>query len=123
MTHKETVILARFVKAACPQQAIDKYTPDAWHDLLGDLDLADCRTAATAVAKRQPFVAPAEIRAEVQRVRDDRIARALLPVPDVDPDKPARTWKRSRKASSTSLTACACLVASRRHPVTRDDCN
>ena len=58
MTHAETVLLTRYVKACCPQQAIDEYTPDAWHDLLGDLALADCRAAAAAVAKRQPFVAP-----------------------------------------------------------------
>lgn len=61
------MILARFVKACCPQQAIDEYTPDAWHELLGHLELADCREAAVMVARRQPFVAPAEIIAEVAR--------------------------------------------------------
>ena len=66
MTHAETVLLTRYVKACCPQQAIDRYTPDAWHDLLGDLAPEDCRAAVVTVAKRQPFVAPAEIRAEVR---------------------------------------------------------
>lgn len=61
------MLLTRYVKACCPQQAIDEYTPDAWHDLLGNLGLADCRAAVAAVAKRQPFVAPAEIIAEVKR--------------------------------------------------------
>ena len=69
MTPTETVLLTEYVRACCPQQAIGEYTPDAWHDLLGDLDLADCRAAAAAVARRQPFVAPSEIRAEVGRAQ------------------------------------------------------
>ena len=48
MTPHETLLLTRYVKACCPQQAIDEYTPDAWHDLLGDLSLADCRAAVVA---------------------------------------------------------------------------
>ena len=81
MTPQETVLLTAYVKACCPQQAIGEYTPDAWHDLLGDLELTDCREAVAAVAKRQPFVAPAEIRAEVKRIRADRLARTPLPAP------------------------------------------
>lgn len=69
MNRQEAVALTRYVKAYCPQQAIDEYTPDAWHDLLGDLDLDTCRQAAGRVARRQPFVAPAEIRAEVRTER------------------------------------------------------
>ena len=73
--------MPHYVKACCPQQAIGEYTPDAWHDLLGDLELTDCREAVAAVAKRQPFVAPAEIRAEVKHIRADRLARTPLPAP------------------------------------------
>jgi hypothetical protein len=69
MTPRETVILTRYVKALCPQQAIDEYTPNAWHDLLGDLSAVECRAAAIAVARRQPFVAPSEIIAECGRAR------------------------------------------------------
>jgi hypothetical protein len=91
MTHAETVALARYVKACCPQQAIDEYTPDAWHDLLGDLTLADARAAAREVARRQPFVAPAEIRAEVRRIRADRLDRAVLDAPPAElTDNPGR---------------------------------
>lgn len=73
MTPRETVVLCRYVKACCPQQQVDEYTPDAWHDLLGDLELADCREAVKTIASRQPFVAPAEIRAEVRRIRTQRL--------------------------------------------------
>jgi hypothetical protein len=65
MTPAETVILVRYIAACCPQQRIDSYTPDAWHDVLGDLQLADCRDAVRALAQTQPFVAASEIRAKV----------------------------------------------------------
>jgi len=73
MSPAEAVMLCRFAKACCPQQQFDEYTPDAWHELLGDYPFDDCKAAVTAVAKRQPFVAPAEIRAEVRRIRYRRI--------------------------------------------------
>lgn len=82
MNSQEAVVLTRLVAAACPQQAIDEYTPDAWFDLLGDLDFADCRAAVVTVGKSQAFIAPAEIRAEVRRIRNDRVAHALIPAPD-----------------------------------------
>jgi hypothetical protein len=82
MTNEETVILTRYVKAACPQQAMDRYTPDAWHDMIGDLSLAECKQAVVAmVGRRQPFIAPAEIRTEVARIRTERIARSVIPAP------------------------------------------
>ena len=81
MTPEETLVLARYVKACCPQQAMDTYTPEAWHDLLDDLTLADCREAVREVAKRQPFVAPSEIRAEVRRIHGERLARNPVPAP------------------------------------------
>lgn len=92
MTPSETVLLTEYIRACCPQQAIGEYTPDAWHDLLGDLSLADCKAAVAAVAKRQPFVAPAEIRAEVRTIREQRLQDTEVPadllVPFVD-DPPA----------------------------------
>jgi len=94
MTPRETVILARYVKALCPQQAIDEFTPDAWHDLLGDYSLDEARAAAATVARRQPFVAPAEMIAECDRERRaalGRVRRAQLDaqVPDVPAISPA----------------------------------
>ena len=88
MTPREAVMLCRYVKACCPQQQVDEYTPDAWHDLLRDLQFNDCRAAVAAVASRQPFVAPAEIRAEVRRIRAERLHDfQYVPVEgDNDPD-------------------------------------
>lgn len=85
MTPTEATMLARIARAACPQQHFDKYTPDTWFDLLGDLDFEDAREALQEVAKRQPFVAPAEIRAQVVKVRRERSRRHVIPaIPDPD---------------------------------------
>lgn len=74
-------MLVRYVKACCPQQAIDEYTPDAWFDLLGDLSAEDCLRAVRAITQRQPFVAPSEIRDEVRSIRNERLDSGLLPAP------------------------------------------
>jgi hypothetical protein len=75
MTHEETVVITRYVKALCPQQAIDRYTPIAWHDLLGEFTETECHAAIAAVARRQPFVAPSEIIAEVRLARRAELGR------------------------------------------------
>lgn len=91
MTPDEVVVLARYVRALCPGQKFDEFTPDAWHDVLADFGLADSRAAAAAVAKRQPFVSPAEIITEIRKHRDDRADGYQGPglsaaIPDADPD-------------------------------------
>lgn len=73
MTPQEALLLTRYVKACCPQQAIDEFTPEAWHDILGDLRLEDCRAAVVAIKRRAVFVDPSEIRAEVKEIRNRRI--------------------------------------------------
>ena len=75
MTPIEAASLCKFTTAACPQQAIDEYSPDAWAELLDDIRFEDAKVAVKAVAKRQPFVAPAEIIDEVKRLRADRVRR------------------------------------------------
>jgi hypothetical protein len=91
MKPTDAVVLKEYVKACCPQQRFTEYTSDAWFDLLGDLDLDDCKQAVQAIAKRQPFVAPAEIRAEVRRARELRLARTPLPAPPAElADEPGR---------------------------------
>jgi len=104
MNRQETVALTRIVAAACPQQAIDDYTPDAWYELLDDLTFADCREAVRVIGRRQPFMAPAEIRAEVRRIRNDRIARTVLPAPPPElTDDPAAY----REALAANIQAAA----------------
>ncbi|GAA4928922.1 hypothetical protein GCM10023224_05360 [Streptomonospora halophila] len=101
MTPSETTTLARLARACCPQQHFDEYTPDAWHDLLGDLAFDDCREALVAAAKAKPFVSPAEIRSEVKRIRKDRLANADLALPPADPD--ARDYSAQLKQMLSTL--------------------
>lgn len=90
MNAQEAAVLCRYVAACCPQQKIDEYTPGAWADLLIDVRLIDAKEAVRTVLGRQPFIAPAEIIAEVKRTRGRRIAQhpPLIPPPDVD----ERVW-------------------------------
>lgn len=86
MTPDQTVILARYVRALCPQQKFDEYTPDAWHDILFPFRLEEARTAAAAIASKQPFVSPGEIATDIRRTRADRLNRHTDPTPSADPD-------------------------------------
>lgn len=103
MNATEAAMLCRFAKAACPQQKIDEYTPDVWLDLLGDLRFDDAKTALLAVAAKQPFVAPAEIRAEVRRIRSKRIA-----------DAEASIVPPAELADRPTADTCAWLAAEKR---------
>jgi hypothetical protein len=75
MTRSEAVLLCRFAKACCPQQAFDELTPDAWFELLRDLRFEDCKEAIVKVVRQKPFVSPSEIRSHISSVRTDRIMR------------------------------------------------
>lgn len=87
MNKPEAITLCRLAKAACPQQAIDEYTPDAWFELLNDLRFEDAKEALFNVCRVQPFVAPAEIRDAVKRLRHARIDAfgPFDPPPELDP--------------------------------------
>jgi hypothetical protein len=101
MTPTEAVLLTEFVKQCFPQQAknFGEYTADAWSEILGDLRIGDCRTAVIEIAKRQPFVAPAEIIAEVRKIRADRIARSQIPAPPAALADHPRDYQRALKAA------------------------
>ena len=121
MTPTETVMLTEYVQACCPQQVIGEYTTDAWYDLLDDLSLADCRAAVAAVARRQPFVAPAEIRAEVRRVRSERLARELPPaIPHELADQPGR-YKAVLDAGLAKIADGLSIPRAIAAPVREDD--
>lgn len=85
MNAAEATRLCKFAKAACPQQAIDQDTPAAWFVILSDLRFEDAQEALVNVVKKQPFVSPAEIRAEVRRIRGQRLlAFGALPDPPAE---------------------------------------
>lgn len=104
MTPAETVLLVRYVKAQKAAQAIDEYTPEAWHDALGHLRLADCREAVRRLAVIERWIDPSDIAKTVKTIRHERIIAAgdtpLPPELGVDPDDAVgyrdalREWRR-----------------------------
>ncbi|MEV1079915.1 hypothetical protein AB0I98_16960 [Streptomyces sp. NPDC050211] len=84
MTEEEAVQIAEYVQAACPAQKFGEYTPDVWGEILAPYAVDEARAAVIAVARRQPFVSPAEIVAEVKARRTERIELANIVV-DGDP--------------------------------------
>lgn len=73
-------MIVRYVKSLCPQQAIDEFTYDAWHDVIGHLAFDQARNAVLAVVHSQPFVAPSDIIREARRrphPSDRTVAEAL----------------------------------------------
>ncbi|MGW1840806.1 zinc finger domain-containing protein [Streptomyces sp. NPDC002067] len=115
MTPQETVVLARYVHALCPQQRFDEYTPDAWHDVLGKYPLDEARAAAARCAAARPWVSPAEIIAAIHQERSDRDRDLQGPgqyaeIPDADPDDvpaylTALRGQRRRAAEGVQLAA------------------
>jgi hypothetical protein len=83
---REAVVLVRYVRALCPSQKIDEFTPDAWFDLLAGYDLDDCRAACAQLAVRQPFIAPSEIIDEVRKARRDRLENFTYDPPPAERD-------------------------------------
>ncbi|GGY46585.1 zinc finger domain-containing protein [Streptomyces omiyaensis] len=90
MLPAETAQLVALVAAMCPSMHLEDTTTDAWHLLLADLDVADVRAAVTRLGGQRSRIAAADIRAEVRAIREERLARNPLPLPDSDPDDPVR---------------------------------
>lgn len=76
MTEEEAVQIAEYVQAACPAQKFGEYTPDVWGEILAPYAVDEARAAVIAVARRKPFVSPAEIVTEIRERRAERIELA-----------------------------------------------
>ncbi|MFJ5638696.1 hypothetical protein [Streptomyces sp. NPDC093223] len=85
MTEEEAVQIAEYVQAACPAQKFGEYTPDVWGEILAPYNVDEARSAVIAVARRQPFVSPAEIVIEIRARRAERIELANIVI-DGDPE-------------------------------------
>lgn len=102
MNSQQAAVLCRYVRALCPQQKFDEYTPDAWHDVLRDYLLEEARTAAAVIANKQPFVSPGEIATEIRRMHADRLGRHTDPTPKADPDD-AQAYKAELVATRLAV--------------------
>ena len=99
MTPQEAVALCRFTAACCPSQKFDEYTPDAWGLLLEDVRFVDAKDAVAIVARKQPWVSPAEIIAEVKKIRGKRIDEygPIIPPAGLDPIETVEWLKQARQ--------------------------
>lgn len=73
MNHDESARLCRVIAGLAPAQAFDETTPALWQGVLADVRLVDAMEAVKAIARRQPFVAPADVIAEVRSIRSRRL--------------------------------------------------
>ena len=90
MTPEEAAVLSAYAEQCAPQQKFNEFTGDAWGDMLADIRFVDAKEAVIAITRRSPWVSPAEIIAEVKRIRAKRIAEfGPIPAPpaeELDPD-------------------------------------
>lgn len=103
MTPEEAVTLCGMTAAACPSQKFNDYTPDVWGEILIDIRFVDAKEAMYAIKRRQPWVDPSEIIAEVKRIRRKRIDEygPIPPPPDLDPDD----WRAFQKWQADATRA------------------
>lgn len=105
MTPKQAIALLRLVHAVCPAQAIDKYTPDVWGELLADIALEDAQTAVRALGTRQPWISPADVIQAVREARTRRIDDIRMPAPSpglCDNPRAYIAWVREWRAAVAS---------------------
>ena len=109
MSPDETLALCRLVKAVCPSQALDQYTPDAWHLILRHIDYNDAKQAVIDIASRplEPsksrYIEPGHIIGDVRRIRSQRIE-------DYGPVSPPA-------GLDTAVTSTACRAGGRPEPI------
>jgi hypothetical protein len=89
MKPTEVVLLTGYLRAHFPAQPVDEFTTEALEELLAPFPAADCRRAVLNLAdKGQKWCSPTEVRAEVRRIREKRVADygPIEPPAGLDPD-------------------------------------
>lgn len=88
MNLHETGILVRTVRACCPAQAIDTFTPEAWQPVLSDITLPEAMAAVRAIARRPDpkplWIDPRQILNEARRGRHQQQDRYRAIAPPAD---------------------------------------
>lgn len=108
MSNEQAVLIGRAIKAGWPHQKFDDATVDVWAQGLRHVNpplcYADCETAVYRLVSKASFSGPADIVAEVRRIRDDRL-QDIDPstvTPNVDPDD-HRAWLAEVAAIRTAI--------------------
>lgn len=119
-------MLTGYLRAHFPSQPVDEYTTEALEETLRNYPPADCRLALLNIAERgERWCSPTDIKAEVKRIREKRIADygIIQPPADLDPDNVVgyAQWLASmnRRIADGEITAPAELLAGGREHVAR----
>lgn len=94
--------VVKFVAQAAPAQKLNDGTAAVWHAILGGIRFADAIEACGRIARRQAWIAPADIIAEVKVIKDDRVDRIEMPVPNANPDDP-KAYAAEYRAVRTAI--------------------
>lgn len=78
--------LVKFVAQAAPAQKLNDGTAAVWQAILEDVRFADAIEACGRIARKQAFIAPADIVSEVKVLKADRLDRTEMPIPNASPD-------------------------------------
>jgi hypothetical protein len=87
MNRSEAVQLCRLVKACCPSQQLDPFTPDAWMLILGGHPYPDAKDAVAELASmplepgKSRYIEPGHIIGGIQRIRQRRLEAVAMPEP------------------------------------------
>ena len=116
MNRTEAARLCRLVKACCPSQAIDEYTPDIWGEILASYAYADAAHVVRDLVGqplepgKSRYIEPGHIIGGIRRMRTQRLTEA----PPSDPPSGLSAaeycaWQRQQRLA----------VAAGRAPMTR----
>lgn len=106
MTPRQAADLVRVVRAVCPAQHVDEWTPDAWAEILAPYSFNDARTAVLALASipmppgTSLFIGTNQIVEGINKIRGKRLQATAMPQPPagLDPAEYDAWHKRTHEA-------------------------
>lgn len=89
MNAEETTRICRAIAGIKPAQYFDDETPALWAVILADVRYEDARQAVITLGGTARFIDPSDIKAEVRRIRDERLKHSDLVMADTPEEKRA----------------------------------
>lgn len=122
MNTAEVLQLCRLVKACCPSQVFDAYTPDAWALILGGYDYDDAKRAVAEMVSapldpgKARYIEPGHIIGGIGRIRRQRLEGAMPEPPSGLGTDDYLAWLRTTRAAVASGTYVPTAVVEQARP-------